>query len=258
MEQQAGLVTHWMRVGFIHGVMNTDNMALSGETIDYGPCAFMDSFDPATVFSSIDRNGRYSYSNQPYIAQWNLARLAESLIPLIHQEREEAIGMAENALNAFEEVYKCKWLAMMGSKLGLLEAKKEDEKLITELLDWMHQSSADFTNTFRDFCKPDLPDEEAYLSENFQNWHTRWQLRLEKEEQGLDSSLSLMRSVNPAVIPRNHKVEEALQAGEKGDFNPLQNLLKALENPYEGGDLLTPYQTPPKPSEKVLQTFCGT
>ena len=258
IEQQAELITDWMRVGFIHGVMNTDNMALSGETIDYGPCAFMDSFDPATVFSSIDRNGRYSYSNQPYIAQWNLARLAESLIPLIHQEREEAIGMAENALNAFEEVYKCKWLAMMGSKLGLLEAKKEDEKLITELLDWMHQSSADFTNTFRDFCKPDLPDEEAYLSENFQNWHTRWQLRLEKEEQGLDSSLSLMRSVNPAVIPRNHKVEEALQAGEKGDFNPLQNLLKALENPYEGGDLLTPYQTPPKPSEKVLQTFCGT
>ena len=258
IEQQAELITDWMRVGFIHGVMNTDNMALSGETIDYGPCAFMDSFDPATVFSSIDRNGRYSYSNQPFIAQWNLARLAESLIPLIHQEREEAIGMAENALNAFEEVYKCKWLAMMGSKLGLLEAKKEDEKLITELLDWMHQSSADFTNTFRDFCKPDLPDEEAYLSENFQNWHTRWQLRLEKEEQGLDSSLSLMRSVNPAVIPRNHKVEEALQAGEKGDFNPLQNLLKALENPYEGGDLLTPYQTPPKPSEKVLQTFCGT
>ena len=258
IEQQAELITHWMRVGFIHGVMNTDNMALSGETIDYGPCAFMDSFDPATVFSSIDRNGRYSYSNQPYIAQWNLARLAESLIPLIHQEREEAIGMAENALNSFEEVYKSKWLAMMGSKLGLLEAKKEDEKLIIELLDWMHQSSADFTNTFRDFCKPDLPDEEAYLTENFQNWHTRWQLRLEKEEQGLDSSLSLMRSVNPAVIPRNHKVEEALQAGEQGDLNPLQNLLKALENPYEEGDLLTPYQAPPEPTEKVYQTFCGT
>ena len=146
----------------------------------------------------------------------------------------------------------------MGSKLGLLEAKKEDEKLITELLDWMHQSSADFTNTFRDFCKSDLPDKEAYLNKNFQNWHTRWQLRLEKEEQGLDSSLALMRSVNPSVIPRNHKVEEALQAGEEGDLNPSLNLLKALENPYDDRDLQTPYQTPPKPSERVLQTFCGT
>ena len=256
--QQAELITQWMRVGFIHGVMNTDNMALSGETIDYGPCAFMDSFDPATVFSSIDRNGRYSYSNQPYIAQWNLARLAESLIPLIHQEREEAIGMAENALNAFEEVYKCKWLAMMGSKLGLLEAKKEDEKLITELLDWMHQSSADFTNTFRDLCKPEFPMEEAYKSENFQNWYTRWQLRLKTEEQELDASLALMRSVNPAVIPRNHKVEEALQASEEGDLNPFHNLLKAIEEPYQGGEHLKPYQAPPEPTEKVYQTFCGT
>ena len=146
----------------------------------------------------------------------------------------------------------------MGSKLGLLEAKKEDEKLITELLDWMHQSSADFTNTFRDFCKPEFPMEEAYKSENFRNWYTRWQLRLKTEEQELDASLALMRSVNPAIIPRNHKVEEALQAGEDGNLNPLQNLLKALENPYDDGDLQTPYQAPPKPSERVLQTFCGT
>lgn len=256
--QQAELITQWMRVGFIHGVMNTDNMALSGETIDYGPCAFMDSFDPATVFSSIDRNGRYSYSNQPYIAQWNLARLAESLIPLIHHEREEAIGMAENVLKSFEEVYKRKWLAMMRAKLGLHEEKKEDEKLVTELLDWMHQNSMDYTNTFRDFCKPELPMEEAYKSENFQNWYNRWQLRLKTEEQGLNSSLALMRSVNPAVIPRNHKVEEALQAGEEGELNPLQNLLKAIENPYEDGDHNSDYLAPPRSSEKVLQTFCGT
>ena len=256
--QQAELITQWMRVGFIHGVMNTDNMALSGETIDYGPCAFMDSFDPATVFSSIDRNGRYSYSNQPYIAQWNLARLAESLIPLIHHEREEAIGMAENVLKSFEEVYKRKWLAMMRAKLGLHEEKKEDEKLVTELLDWMHQNSMDYTNTFRDFCKPAFPMEEAYKSENFQNWYNRWQLRLKTEEQGLNSSLALMRSVNPAVIPRNHKVEEALQAGEEGELNPLQNLLKAIENPYEDGDHNSDYLAPPSSSEKVLQTFCGT
>jgi len=256
IEQQAGLITHWMRVGFIHGVMNTDNMALSGETIDYGPCAFMDVFAPDTVFSSIDHKGRYAYANQPYIAQWNLARLAESLLPLMHDEREDAIGMAEDSLNAFEQVYKAKWLAMMGSKLGLAEAKKEDESLITDLLDWMHENGADYTNTFRALSQEELPDAELYATENFQAWQTRWQVRLGEED--LDSSLALRKSVNPVVIPRNHKVEEALQAGEEGDLEPFRKLLQALENPYEDGDHLTPYQSPPKPEEKVLQTFCGT
>lgn len=256
VEQQADLITHWMRVGFIHGVMNTDNMALSGETIDYGPCAFMDVFAPDTVFSSIDHKGRYAYANQPFIAQWNLARLAESLLPLMHEAREDAIGMAEDTLNAFEQVYKGKWLAMMGSKLGLAEARKEDEKLVTDLLDWMHENGTDFTNTFRDLSSKQLPDEKAYSAESFQSWHTRWRARLGEED--LDSSLALRKSVNPAVIPRNHKVEEALQAGEKGDLEPFRKLLQALENPYEDGDHLTPYQAPPKPEEKVLQTFCGT
>jgi len=146
--QQAELITHWMRVGFIHGVMNTDNMALSGETIDYGPCAFMDSFAPDTVFSSIDHKGRYAYANQPYIAQWNIARLAESLLPLMPGKREEVIEEAEALLNSFEPVYKTMWLSMMGSKLGLADPQKEDEKLITDLLDWMHKTKADFTNTF--------------------------------------------------------------------------------------------------------------
>jgi serine/tyrosine/threonine adenylyltransferase len=256
IEQQADLITHWMRVGFIHGVMNTDNMALSGETIDYGPCAFMDVFAPDTVFSSIDHKGRYAYANQPVIAQWNLARLAESLLPLMHDEREDAIGMAEDSLNGFEQVYKSKWLSMMGTKLGLAEASEEDESLITDLLDWMHENATDYTNTFRDLSQEELPAEELYSNENFQTWHTRWQARLGEED--LDSSLSLRKSVNPAVIPRNHKVEEALQAGEEGDFEPFHDLLKALENPYEDGDHLTPYQSPPKPEEKVLQTFCGT
>jgi len=256
VEQQADLITHWMRVGFIHGVMNTDNMALSGETIDYGPCAFLDIFAPDTVFSSIDHNGRYAYANQPFIAQWNLARLAESLLPLMHDEREDAIGMAEDTLNAFESVYKAKWLSMMASKLGLTEASEEDEKFVTDLLDWMHENGADFTNTFRDLSSKQLPDEKAYSTESFQAWHTRWQKRLGKED--LDSSLALRKSVNPAVIPRNHKVEEALQAGEEGNLEPFHDLLKALENPYEDGDHLTPYQAPPKPDEKVLQTFCGT
>ncbi len=256
IEQQADLITHWMRVGFIHGVMNTDNMALSGETIDYGPCAFMDLFAPDTVFSSIDRKGRYAYANQPFIVQWNLARLAESLLPLMHDEREDAIGMAEDSLNGFEQVYKGKWLAMMGSKLGLTEAKKEEESLVTDLLDWMHENGADYTNTFRDLSQKELPNKELYATENFQAWQTRWQARLMEED--LESSLALRKSVNPAVIPRNHKVEEALQAGEKADLEPFLTLLKALENPYEDGDHLTPYQSPPKPEEKVLQTFCGT
>ena len=256
IEQQADLITHWRREGFIHGVMNTDNMALSGETIDYGPCAFMDVFAPDTVFSSIDHKGRYAYANQPYIAQWNLARLAESLLPLMHAEREDAIGMAEDSLNAFEQVYKAKWLNMMGAKLGLSEVSKKDESLVTYLLDWMHENGSDYTNTLRDLSQEELPDGELYATESFQAWHTRWQARIEEED--LDSSLALRKSINPAVIPRNHKVEEALQAGEEGDLKPFRNLLKALESPYEDGDHLTPYQAPPKPEEKVLQTFCGT
>jgi len=256
IEQQADLITHWMRVGFIHGVMNTDNMALSGETIDYGPCAFMDVFAPDTVFSSIDHKGRYAYANQPYIAQWNLARLAESLLPLMHDRKEEAIAMAEDSLNAFEQVYKAKWLNMMGTKLGLSEVSKEDERLVTYLLDWMHENGSDYTNTFRDLSQEELPDGELYATESFQAWHTRWQARIEEED--LESSIALRKSVNPAVIPRNHKVEETLQAGEEGNHTPFHDLLKALEKPYEDDDHLTPYQSPPKPEEKVLQTFCGT
>ena len=258
IHQQAELITHWMRVGFIHGVMNTDNMALSGETIDYGPCAFMDTFAPDTVFSSIDHKGRYAYANQPYIAQWNLARLAESLLPLMDGEKEETIAMAEDLLNSFEQVYKNKWLSMMGSKLGLSRVDNEDEKLITDLLEWMHQNSTDFTNTFRDLSKEKLPEEELYKSKNFTNWRARWQDRIEKEELDWEASFALMKSVNPAVIPRNHKVEEALQAGEEGDITPFHNLISALDMPYEEGDHLLPYQAPPQPGEKVLQTFCGT
>ncbi|MEC8790299.1 MAG: YdiU family protein, partial [Verrucomicrobiota bacterium] len=178
IDQQIDLITHWMRVGFIHGVMNTDNMALSGETIDYGPCAFMDVFSPDTVFSSIDHKGRYAFANQPYVAQWNLARLAESLLPLIHDERQDAIAGAEESLNAFEPAYKDKWLAMMGTKLGLAEADKQDERLVTDLLDWMHSNGADYTNTFRDLGRQVLPENQLYHSETFETWHRRWQERL--------------------------------------------------------------------------------
>jgi len=255
MKLQADLITHWMRVGFIHGVMNTDNMALCGETIDYGPCAFMDSFDPSTVFSSIDHQRRYAYANQPVMAHWNLARLAESLLPLIHENRETAIELAEDSLKAFEELYKSKWLAMMGNKLGLTKIEDQGEELITELLDLMHEYSADYTNTFLDLGQKELPAEEFYISVDFSKWHNRWVKRLQQE--GGDS-FALMRSVNPAVIPRNHKVEEALQAAERDDLTPFHHLLEAVTNPYESGEYLKPYQTPPNPKEKVLQTFCGT
>ena len=162
MEKQADLITHWMRVGFIHGVMNTDNMTLSGETIDYGPCAFMDAYDPRTVFSSIDHMGRYAYANQPAIAQWNLARLAETILPLLHDECENARDTIEEALNGFGTLYKEKWLSMMQAKLGLFGARKEDESLITDLLDWMQRAGADYTNTFRHLTEEKPPQGKPY------------------------------------------------------------------------------------------------
>ena len=258
IQQQAELITHWMRVGFIHGVMNTDNMALSGETIDYGPCAFMDRFAPDTVFSSIDHRGRYAYANQPHIAQWNLARLAEAILPLIDEGREKAIKMAEDALNAFESIYKNKWLTMMCSKLGLSEINETNEKLVTDLLDLMHQNAADYTNTFLDLSQKTLPESKLFKTEEFKSWQIRWHKQIKLEDQDLESCHSLMRSVNPAVIPRNHKVEEVLTASEQGDFKPLHNLLEAVENPYQNRESLAPFQVPPRPEERVLQTFCGT
>jgi len=258
IEKQAELVTHWMRVGFIHGVMNTDNMTLSGETIDYGPCAFMDTYDPGTVFSSIDHNGRYAYANQPTITQWNLARLAETLLPLINENAEKARDLAEEAINGFGVVYKEKSLSMLRAKVGLFGEQPGDEKLITDLLDWMNQKGADYTNTFLDLTNEAPPKGESYNSETFKEWHARWQARVVKNTQPLESSLALMRANNPAVIPRNHIVEQALDASANGDLQPLEDLLTALQKPYKNASDLRPYQCPPKPEEKVCHTFCGT
>ena len=258
IEKQAELITHWMRVGFIHGVMNTDNMALSGETIDYGPCAFMDTYDPGTVFSSIDHAGRYAYANQPAITQWNLARLAETLLPLINENAEKARDLAEEAINGFGVVYKEKSLSMLRAKVGLFGEQPEDEKLITDLLDWMHQKGADYTNTFLDLTNEAPLKGESYNSDTFKEWHTRWQARVVKNTQPLESSLALMRANNPVVIPRNHIVEQALDAATNGDLHPLKNLLAALQEPYKNSSDLKPYQCPPKPEEKVCHTFCGT
>ena len=258
IEKQAELMTHWMRVGFVHGVMNTDNMALSGETIDYGPCAFMDTYDPNTVFSSIDHMGRYAYANQPAIAQWNLARFAETLLPLLDDDLDKATEVAEEAINGFGVVYKEKSLSMLRGKIGLFGEQSEDESLITDLLTWMHQQNADYTNTFMDLTNELPPKGECYEKDDFKEWYARWQVRLTKNTEPLESSLSLMRSNNPVVIPRNHRVEQVLDAATNGDLQPLEDLLAVLQEPYNYRRDLKSYQLPPKPEEKVCQTFCGT
>lgn len=258
MDRQADLIVHWMRVGFIHGVMNTDNMALSGETIDYGPCAFMEAYDPNTVFSSIDHMGRYAYANQPVIAQWNIARLAEALLPLIDENIDKAVQRAEETVNGFAALYKNKWLSMMRTKLGLFGTQSDDEQLISDLLDWMQKTRADYTNTFLDLGQEGKPSGTLYKSKEFTGWYERWQARLQQNTKPVKSSLCLMKNTNPAVIPRNHKVEEALEAANAGDLKPFYNLLSALKEPYKDHESLKPYQFPPEPGERVYQTFCGT
>tara|TARA_Y100000588_G_scaffold357954_1_gene415658 strand:+ start:129 stop:1583 length:1455 start_codon:yes stop_codon:yes gene_type:complete len=258
LEKQADLVTHWMRVGFIHGVMNTDNVALSGETIDYGPCAFMDAFDPDTVFSSIDHRGRYAFANQPSITQWNLARFAETLLPILDDDIKHASELAEQILRSFGPLYKEKWFSMMRAKLGLTGDREDDESLVTDLLDWMHAAEVDYTNFFRGLAQEERAQGKPYDDKTFGAWHVRWQERLAQDENDLQASLALMAASNPAVIPRNHKVEEALDAATNGDLQPFRDLLAALESPYENRADLMPYQSPPKPEERVRQTFCGT
>ena len=254
MEKQIDLIVHWMRVGFIHGVMNTDNMVLSGETIDYGPCAFMDGYDLNTVFSSIDHAGRYAYGNQPKIAQWNLARLAETLLPLIDEDLDKSIKLAEEVIYKFSDLYQNRWQKMMQSKLGLIKTEKEDMKLVSDLLDWMQKSKADFTNTFNDLTLQKKLEDKIYNDEEFQHWHNQWKKR---KKNNPDSQL-LMRKNNPIVIPRNHNVENALRAAENGDIDIFNRLLDVLSSPYENNNLIKSYQTPPKPEEQVYQTFCGT
>jgi len=248
MERQAALIAKWMCVGFIHGVMNTDNMALSGETIDYGPCAFMDAYDPATVFSSIDRNGRYAYGKQPHIAQWNLARLAEAMLPLFHEDEKEAIEIANGLISRFEERFQHHWLTGMRAKLGLFNEESEDKGLIQSLLDWMQETKADFTNTFRDLTQGRLKPTE---------WHQRWSERLKRQPQSASEVADLMCRSNPAFIPRNHKVEEALAAAsDHGDLNPLQRLLTVLTAPFDHTQDWPEFS---QPSDlESYQTFCGT
>jgi serine/tyrosine/threonine adenylyltransferase len=252
MEAQAALVSRWVQVGFIHGVMNTDNMSVSGETIDYGPCAFMDTYDPATVFSSIDEYGRYAYANQPPIAQWNLARLAETLLPFLNENREEAIRIATERIEAFPAIYAAHWMAGFRKKIGLLSGEEGDLDLIQALLDAMQRERVDFTITFRALSNGEEP---AALAD----WLPRWRERLARDQQTAEERRTLMRSVNPAYIPRNHRVEAMIKAAvEQADFAPFEEMLRVLMKPYEEQPGAEIYAEPPGETEAVYRTFCGT
>ena len=258
MEKQIKLVINWMRVGFIHGVMNTDNMTISGETIDYGPCAFMDAYDPQTVFSSIDQLGRYAYFNQPSITKWNLARFAECLVSLIDHNKDKAIEIATEVINSFEEIYEINWLNMMRNKLGLIGEDPKDQLLILDLLTWMHKNKVDYTNTFCFLMNEKIQQTQKYKDENFLIWKQRWQERLKLYNNTQEEYLKLMRSVNPLVIPRNHIVEEALEAASKGNIDLVTELVDVLQNPYMKQTKIDKYHSPADVKGKKYQTFCGT
>lgn len=243
--RQARLIAEWLRVGFIHGVMNTDNMAVSGESIDYGPCAFLDEYHPGQVFSSIDHRGRYAFMNQPRIAQWNLARLAEALLPVLDPVEERALELATAAVQGFSEEFEAHWAEVRRAKLGVEDG---GEDLFDELLEWMQGVGADYTNTFADLGREGALEGGTYTDPAFQAWRTRWEARRTAPPAG-----------NPLVIPRNHRVEQALDAAtERGDLEPLRDLLRAVARPYEDRPELAPFQAPPRPEERVQATFCGT
>ncbi len=257
MNKQIDLVIDWMRVGFIHGVMNTDNMSISGETIDYGPCAFMDTYDPKTVFSSIDETGRYAYCNQPAIIKWNLSRFAECLIPLIQKDQNQAILIATEIINSFNKIYEEKWLDMMRHKLGLIERDEKDKSLILELLRWMHIKKVDYTNTFCHLMDEEKLKNEIYEDSDFLNWKKKWKERVLRNGKNFKDCLKLMNSTNPLVIPRNHKVEEAIEAAEQDNLEPTIQLLEILKKPYSFQKNTSAYQIPII-SDKKYKTFCGT
>lgn len=259
IKRQALLIAKWQLVGFVHGVMNTDNVSISGETIDYGPCAFMDNYDPATVFSSIDSEGRYAYGNQPYITSWNLARFAETLLPLLNNDKEKAIQLAENALSNFAELYQNNYQLGMRHKLGIFNEEPDDNQLIKELLSIMYKYGADYTNTFRELTLHEFSNTEMFKSEDFDKWYKKWQERLSRQMESKDSVQKLMKNSNPAVIPRNYRVEEALEAAEKHeDYSVMEKLLSVISKPYDYSIDQIEYTTLPKKSACNYRTFCGT
>jgi uncharacterized protein YdiU (UPF0061 family) len=266
--RQAALIADWMRVGFVHGVMNTDNMAISGETIDYGPCAFMDHYDPKTVFSSIDRRGRYAYANQPAIAKWNLARFAETLLPLMGPDADEAVALATGVLQEFDARCDALLLAAMRRKIGLASAEDGDAGLVSDWLACLHRGGVDFTLAFRRLAgAADAPaagdagaPRELFPADSpVDEWLVAWRRRLDRDPRRPGERAADMRRANPAFIPRNHRVEAALAAAtDRGDLQPLQRLLGILQRPFDEQGDAAEYMRPPEPSERVLQTFCGT
>jgi uncharacterized protein YdiU (UPF0061 family) len=264
--RQAELVARWLLVGFIHGVMNTDNCSISGETIDYGPCAFMDHYDPAAVFSSIDEMGRYAYANQPRIALWNLTRLAECLLPLFSPEQEKAIAEAQDILNAFAEKFSAAYQAGLRSKIGLFTTRDGDEALVQDLLDAMAKNQADFTLTFRRLAEAALDAKydgavsQLFADPNaFGEWAARWRQRTADEPQSAEQRRNAMRAVNPAFIPRNHRIEAIIEAAVvSDDYAPFEELLTVLAKPFDDQPEFAAYADPPQPEQRVLQTFCGT
>ncbi len=258
--RQAALVAQWLCVGFIHGVMNTDNTSVVGETIDYGPCAFMDAYDPSTVFSSIDQTGRYAYANQPRIAQWNLARLAQALLPLLDEDETRAVEQGQAAIDAFPALFDRAYLDGLRKKLGLLEPQDDDAECLTELLKSMAEAEADFTNTFRALVAvaegDEGPAQAAFAG--FDAWAPRWRERMAREPAARDARLRAMRAANPVIIPRNHQVEAALTAAVAGDLGPFERLLAVLARPYDDDPANTAYRRPPAAHEEVRHTFCGT
>ncbi len=258
LERQAALVSRWMLVGFVHGVLNTDNVALSGETIDYGPCAFIDAYDPATVFSSIDRHGRYAFGNQPKITHWNVTRLAEALLTVLHEDADTAVELAQEALGRFEVQYQAHWLAGMRGKLGLFNAEAEDTALAKDLLTWMHTTKADFTNTFAALSDGTEANGISGADTQLTDWLGRWRQRLTRQEQTEVESIRLRQASNPAVIARNHRVEAALAAAEQGDFSVLEQLLADLASPFDHTRADPQAREPAPPSGEAYRTFCGT
>jgi uncharacterized protein YdiU (UPF0061 family) len=264
--RQAELIARWLLVGFIHGVMNTDNTSISGETIDYGPCAFMDQYDPAAVFSSIDEQGRYAFANQPRIALWNLTRLAECLLPLLAEAQDKAIAEAQSMLGGFAEIFNTAYQAGLRRKLGLFTAREGDPELAQDLLVAMARNQADFTLTFRRLSDTAFdPDKDGGVRQLFaepaayDEWVVRWRQRIGDEPQTGVARQAAMRSVNPAFIPRNHRVEAVIEAAvSRNDFAPFEELLAVLAKPFEDQPVFSDYAKPPEPHQRVLQTFCGT
>jgi len=254
MQNQINLIVEWMRVGFIHGVMNTDNSTISGETIDYGPCAFMDHYDANTVFSSIDTQGRYSFANQPSIIQWNLVRLAECLLPLIDENEKKSIEIAQNLLNTFSSLFKDRWLQMMKKKLGIKDQSEDDEELINNLIKWMQQKKPDFTNTFCNLMNYDHADDEEFEDDEFNNWKREWKKRVKSKEY-----LDVMMSCNPILIPRNYLVEEALSEAETdGKLDKFNELNEIISSPYQLKKVNIKYLKTPTKTNIPYKTFCGT